>query len=277
MTLTQVRSPLLLYFLVVFALAWLLWAAASWATGVTGSEAAALLFLPGTFAPAIVALLLSYRQAGPTAVRALIAKVFDWRVGMKWYAFALLYMALAKLGAAVVFRMMTGDWPAFTDTPIYLLFAAAILSTPFQAGEEIGWRGYALPRLVSRLGLRWAGILLGVIWAVWHVPLFLLPHTDVTGQPFIVFAVAVTALSVAMTWLWWRTGGSLLPVMVMHAAVNNTTGIVPSFQDGNVGTPLMALLTAGVLWGSAALLLFLMPSKASGAPEGAGRSRYEAS
>jgi uncharacterized protein len=277
LTLERTLSPLLVYFLLVFALAWLLWAAASWATGVAGNGAAALLFLPGTFVPAIVALLLSYRQAGPAGVHALVARIFDWRVGIKWYAFALLYMVVAKLGAAVGFRVMTGDWPVFTDTPIYLLYAAAIFSTPFQAGEEIGWRGYALPRLASRLGLRGAGILLGVIWAAWHVPLFLLPRTDVVGQPFLVFAVAVTALSVAMTWLWWRTGGSLLPVMVMHAAVNNTTGIVPSFPAGETGTPLMAWLTAGVLWAVALLLVFLMPGKAVGALERADSSDYEAS
>jgi membrane protease YdiL (CAAX protease family) len=134
------------------------------------------------------------------------------------------------------------------------------VSTWVQAGEELGWRGYALPRLTAHLGLAGASILLGGLWALWHSPLFFLPNTGSTGQSFPVYLLQVTALSVAMSWLYWKTEGSLLLVMLMHASVNNTTGIVPAAVAGAT-TPLtfrgslVAWATIGLSWAIAALLL----------------------
>jgi membrane protease YdiL (CAAX protease family) len=110
------------------------------------------------------------------------------------------------------------------------VLAAALFSTVIggQAGEEIGWRGYALPRLAAPFGLARASIMLGMIWACWHLPLFFLPQADTYGQSFPVYLLQVTALSVAIAWLYWRTNGSPLLTMLMHAAINNTKDIVPS-------------------------------------------------
>jgi membrane protease YdiL (CAAX protease family) len=140
---------------------------------------------------------------------------------------------------------------------------AIVFSTWVQAGEELGWRGYALPRLAARLGLGPAGILLGVIWATWHLPLFFILGGDTVGQSFPVYLLQVTALSVAMTWLYWKTDGSLLLVMVMHAAINNTKDIVPSAAPGAthpfaLSGSLVAWLTLVLLWIAAAAFLFQM-------------------
>lgn len=106
-------------------------------------------------------------------------------------------------------------------------------------------------------------MLLGVIWALWHLPLFFLQGSGSEGQSFPVYLLHVTALSVAMAWLYWKTEGSLLLVMVMHASVNNTTGIVPaalphatnplSFEGS-----LVAWATVGTSWVIAAVLLSRM-------------------
>jgi len=71
---------------------------------------------------------------------------------------------------------------------------------------------------------------LGVLWASWHIPLFFVRDTDKFGQSFPLYLLQATALSVAMAWLYANTRGSLLPVMLMHAAVNNTKDIVPSAE-----------------------------------------------
>ena len=122
-----------------------------------------------------------------------------------------------------------------------------------QAGEEIGWRGYALPRLAARFGLARGSVLLGVIWATWHLPLFFIPGTDTPGQSFTVYLLGVTPLSVAIAWLYWRTNGSLLLTMLMHAVINNTTGIVPSIVPAatnpwTLSTSRVAWLTLALLW-----------------------------
>ena len=222
-----------------------------------------LLFLPGTFAPAIVATWLTWRDGGSAAVQSLFDRLFQADVKARWYAFALGYMVAIKLAAAAAHRVITGGWPAFGSEPIYLLPLAVAFSTPFQAGEEIGWRGYALPRMASRIGLSRAGLLLGLIWGLWHLPLFVIVGADNTGRPFPVFVLSVMAISVAMTWLYANTRGSLLLVMLMHAAINNTKDIVPS-ATGATGwlsfdASRVAWLTAAFLWIVAAFCLVRMP------------------
>jgi membrane protease YdiL (CAAX protease family) len=250
----QVRRRLSLpvYFGLTFLLAWVLWYAAAVLGGDLPNQ---FLFLPGTFAPGIVAALLTAQAEGAPGVRALLAPLFKWEVGARWYLFALLFMAAIKLSAAVVLRVTTGDWPRFGDTTIYLMLAATLFSTVIlgQSGEEVGWRGYALPRMATRLGLGPASLILGVIWALWHLPLFFIPGTSTTGQSFPLYLLQVTALSVAFAWLWWRTGGSLLLTMLLHAAVNNTKDIVPSAVEGagavfGLSTSRVAWLTVALLW-----------------------------
>jgi membrane protease YdiL (CAAX protease family) len=224
------------------------------------------LILLGTFAPSLIALGLTARAAGGAGVRALLSRLFQWQVSARWYLFAVGYMAAIKLTVALVHRVATGAWPRFGDEPWYLMLAATVLSTVIggQAGEEIGWRGYALPRLAARFGLARASIILGMIWACWHLPLFFLPQADTYGQSFPVYLLQVTALSVGIAWLYWRTNGSLLLTMLMHSAINNTKDIVPSLATTGT-TPftltasLVSWLTLALLWICAGYFLVRMP------------------
>lgn len=173
------------------------------------------------------------------------------------------YFAVIKLAAALVHRVVIGQWPPFGDTPVALIVLGISVSVWAQAGEEVGWRGYALPRLADRFGLAGASLVLGVIWAVWHLPLFVLPESGSTGQSFPVYLLQVTALSVAIAFLYWKTDGSLLLAMLLHAAVNNTTGIVPAAVGGNVtaialGGSLVGWATVALSWTVALPLLLLM-------------------
>ncbi len=109
-----------------------------------------------------------------------------------------------------------------------------------------------------------ASVLLGLIWACWHLPLFFVPGIDNYGQSFPIFVLGVTALSVAITWLYAHTNGSLLLTMLMHSAVNQTLGIVPS-AVANAANPfalsasLAAWLTGAFLWITAVYFLVRMP------------------
>jgi membrane protease YdiL (CAAX protease family) len=224
-------------------------------------------FLLGTIAPGLIAIALTERKEGHAATRALLRQVFHWRVGARWYVFAAGYILTIKLSVALVIRVATGVWPRFGQEPIYLMAAATAFSTWIQAGEEIGWRGYALPRLADRFGLATASIILGILWATWHLPLFFVPASDTFGQSFPLYLLQVTALSVALAWLYWRTEGSLLLVMLLHAAINNTKDIVPSATPGatNVlalGASLVAWLTVALLWIAAAYFLVRMSRSA---------------
>ncbi len=251
------------WFALVFAASWLLWTLAALAAAAGAPLLGRAVFLLGVFAPAAVAIAATAKQSGGAGVGRLLARIGRWQVARRWYAFALLYFISIKLAAAAAVRLGTGAWPGFGESPWPLIAGAIVVSTWVQAGEEVGWRGFALPLLARRLGLGWASLLLGVVWALWHLPLFLLPGTGSTGQSFPVYLSHVTALSVAMAWLYWKTGGSLLLVMIMHAAVNNTTGIVPSAMPGatdplSITSSPVAMWTAGLSWLVALVLLFQM-------------------
>jgi len=254
------------FFLLTFAVTWLAWLV--WTVVAPPGNAGSVdlgdpVFLLGVFAPALVAIALTARAEGSAGVRRLLARIGRWRVGMRWYLFAIAYLATIKLVAALIHRVARGTWPAFGDTPWLLMLGAILVSTWVQAGEEVGWRGYALPRLAKHLGLGRASVLLGIFWALWHLPLFFLPGTGSDGQSFPIYLLHVTALSVAMAWLYWKTEGSLLLVMLMHASVNNTTDIVPAAVAGASdpfalsGSP-VAWVTIGLSWIVAAPLLFQM-------------------
>lgn len=265
---TTIALPI--FFVLTFAFTWIVWLAPvalvtpgnSWLLGIGGP-----IFLVGIFAPAFVALALTAFSEGRAGVVRLLRRIGKWEHGARWYLFALSYMATTKLLAALIHRFIVGAWPTFGQTSVLLMLGAILISTWVQAGEEIGWRGFALPRLAIRLGLGGASILLGVIWALWHLPLFFLAGSGSDGQSFPLYLLHVTALSVAMAWLYCRTQGSLLLVMLMHASVNNTTGIVPAAVPNAVDAlsfhgSLVGWLTVAVSWAVAVPLLWWMRRKA---------------
>ena len=260
---------LLKFFLLTYALTWVCFISVvkmSHAPRPTAPATAILsgsMLLLGTFAPALMALAVTARDEGRRGVRVLLRPMIQWQVGWRWYLFAVAYMPAVKLSVALIYRLMTGAWPRFGTDSWYIIVLAIIISTPVQAGEEIGWRGYALPRLAGRFGFARASLLLGLIWACWHLPLFFLPGADKYGQSFPVWTVQVVALSVAITWLYAGAGGSLLLTMLMHSAVNQTVGIIPS-ANPNPGNPftlsvsLVMRLTAMFLWITAGYFLVRM-------------------
>jgi uncharacterized protein len=252
----QRRPTVISFVLLTFAATWVLWIGAS----ALVPDYLALASLPGTIMPALVALWLAKRESDQS-FQDLIARLFKWRVNVGYYAFALTFMAAVKLSAALLYRWDTGEWPVFGTTPVIMMVVGVLFSTPVQAGEEIGWRGFMLQRLSERMGFAWASLMVGIVWAAWHLPMFFMRGGDMVGQSFPVFVLMVTALSVSMAWLYSRTGGSLLLTMMMHAAINNTTSIVPSgsLPDPDhvylfVATPLGWLTT--LILGAVAAILF---------------------
>ena len=264
----------IVFFAITFAASWLCWIAFLAISGGGAETNASLavagrgIFLLGVFAPGFTAVALTARSEGRAAVDALLSRILKWDVGLRWYLFAIGYVPALKLMVALVHRVATGEWPRFGQEPVYLMLAAIMISTWVQAGEELGWRGYALPRLSERFGLPISSIVLGLVWATWHLPLFFFPGSSTLGQSFPLYLLQVTAVSVTIAWLYWRTGGSLLLVMLFHAAVNNLKDIVPSAVPApagafNFSASLTGWLTLVFLWIGAAFFLVQMSRAAS--------------
>lgn len=256
---------LILFFAITYAISWVcFFAFGALARGQSPPLVAAfgtVLLYAGIFAPGFVGLALTARSGGGAAVARLLGRILKWNVGLRWFVFALSYMAAIKLAVAVAYRIATGEWPVFATTAWWVMAAAIAISTWVQAGEEVGWRGYALPRMAVRMGWARASLLLGGLWALWHTPLFFIPETTTTGQSLPYYVLQVMAISAASAWLYVRTNGSLLLPMILHASINNTRGIVQSFVPDATDpfvlqASLAGWLTLAVSWICALFFLF---------------------
>jgi uncharacterized protein len=262
------QGGLFSYFALTFGLTWTSWVVAAVLVnerriaGPFDSPLTTILVVLGIGAPALSALAVTVHRGGWGSAGPLLRQLVRWRHAARWYAFAVGYIVAVKLAAAIAYRIVEGAWPVVAIQMAPLLLAATVFSTLSggQVGEELGWRGYALPRLEARVGLGPGALLLGVLWAVWHLPLFYMPGADTYGQSFPLYAIQVTGLSVAVAWLYHKTRGSLLPVMLMHASFNNLKGIVPGVARP-AGNPLhpdaqvLGWLTALMIWVAAVYLL----------------------
>jgi uncharacterized protein len=214
------RHDLLLYFILAYALSW-----AIWPLVLANPESSPLV----PFGPLIAAVVVALLAGGWTELRALLGQLLRWRVHPTWYVMALLGpFVLAAVTAALT--VATGaPAPNIGAYPDWLGISVALLSTIIIVGlfEEVGWRGFALPRLQRRLDALWAALVLGVIWAPWHLPELI---SDPGQRPPLQFFVWILAESVILAWLYNSTDGSLPIVIICHAAIN-TAGrfMLPEF------------------------------------------------
>ena len=203
---------------------------------------------------------------GGEGVKVLINRISFKDIKAAWLVFAVTFMALIKILVAVIYFLLYNSWPEFGSTPWYGMLLAVAVSMWAQAGEEIGWRGYALPLMAKKFGLALSSVLLGVVWAAWHLPLFYIAAADTFNQSFPVYLLQVTALSVIMAWLFWKVNGNLLPLMVFHAAINNTKDIVPTASKASASpftfnTSPIGWISLALLWLVALYALYTMTRK----------------
>jgi len=258
---------LLPFFFLAFLVAWSLFITASLLSdnGQLSATSQLLIFL-GAISPGPVAILITAMTQGGEGVRLLINKISFKSTAAMWYVFALTFIAVIKLLAALVYFLLYDSWPQFGTTPWYAMLVALPISTLTQAGEEIGWRGYALPLMSKRFGLALSSVILGIIWAAWHLPLFYFEAADTYNPSFPLYLLQVTGLSVIMAWLLWKVNGNLLPLMVFHAAINNTKDIVPSASMPSTspftlnGSPI-GWITVTLIWIVALSAIYVMIQK----------------
>jgi len=212
----------------------------------------------GSFGPALAALALAWRGGRGAGGRALLAPLRTWRVGAANWALALLG-PFAIVGAAVGVAALAGESPgalAAVDPVELVLLGVLILVVGGPLGEEIGWRGHALPALLRTHSPAVASLVVAGMWAVWHLPLFWMPGAAQEGSSLWGFVALLTAFSVLTTWLWLRAGRSLLIAIAFHWAINVATYLQPTLLPAlaESRTFSRALLAVGLLGGVAALL-----------------------
>lgn len=253
-------APVTAFLIGTFGWAWLLWGywiPAMPPGGLELSPAFLACAIGGGLAPSLSAIGVAWLTGGGTGVARLLAPLGRVRVSLGWYAVALLTVPLVTLVAAGLRTTLMGGG-VLADVGALI---PIILIWPLMAalGEEIGWRGFLLPRLQHRFGILTSALIIGVVWGLWHLPadyIALKAYGDWFIPAFLVNGpVVLTAHAIIMSWLWNRTGGNLLLIVLYHLTITASAMAAPSgFTDGASGVA-AAAIGAGCFWVVALALL----------------------
>lgn len=197
----------------------------------------ALIGLPGAYGPTIAAIIITAITEKKGAVRELLSKYLIWKIPFKWYVFALLVPVLAYTLALLLscFWGYSVGEIAWTEG-VKMYFVYLLLAIPFgPLGEELGWRGYFLPKLLEKFNILKSSLILGTVWTFWHLASFSFPGAaipsffEVTAFSILLYWAMVTAVTFVFTYLFLNTRGSVLLAILLHAAFNADSNIVLTF------------------------------------------------
>jgi membrane protease YdiL (CAAX protease family) len=269
-TTTTTRAFPLKYFVLAFAFTWALWVpAALEARGLISPLPVPATFL-GAFGPMVAAIVVTALEGGRAGLRSLLSRIVRWRVAPVWYGVAILGPLVITLGAIALhvvlggqppsLGLMIGALPTLVITVVYMMITVAL-------GEEVGWRGYALPALQARYSALLSSLILGVLWALWHLPVFFNPDTLYSNLPFALWLAYAVPLAVIITWLFNSAGGSVLMAIVFHAVINASSELWKTIPEYSVKPATAAealtvnvqiyLMGAIVIWVAAVAVLLV--------------------
>ena len=255
------HSPLGVFFVLAYAISWafiLPWSVSESPVGLgllpyTLSDAFGIvMFIFAPLGPAIAAVLVTAVIEGREGVWRLLGRIKRWRVGLRWYVVALFgfmfaYIAgyVAVLGPDPLIALVE-NWSLFFTVFLPLVVLGIFVPS---IGEEPGWRGFALPRLQERYGPLWGTLILGTFIALYHLPGFFTPFLGpITLFGFIAFVLTAIAATFIYTWVFNETGGSLLIVILLHAAGNAASGLLtPIFGGLGYGGWAATIIDGGAL------------------------------
>ena len=194
----------------------------------------ALIGLIGAYGPTIAAIVVAKLVPENEGVRALLKKLLIWKVNISWYFF-ILVIPLALYGLAVwssgFFGFQLGQVNA--QEGFIAAFGFILLALPFgPMGEELGWRGFMLPRLLQKYNVWKASLILGFVWTLWHLASFTFPGAaipsifDVSAWTIFLYLLNILAETLLMTFVFIKTKGSVLIAILFHAVFNASSNIL---------------------------------------------------
>lgn len=223
------RHALVTFFVLSYAIAWSFWLPESlWPDSDSGLIGLSTWL--GNCGPAIAAVVVVAVSLGAPDLRDLVARLFRWRVPFRWYVIALLLPLVLQV-INVGLYAAAGSFPAGYDMRVWStnlpqIVPGFLLGTLFgifaSIGEELGWRGYAVPALLKRRSALSTSLIVGVVWGVWHFAPYQVPEAGPDWAFALLFVLGTTSASVVYTWLYNHTGGSLIIASLFHSSYNMT-------------------------------------------------------
>jgi len=191
-----------------------------------------LLFILGGFGPFFSAVIMIRITKGKSEVIPWLKKIFKVRIGIRWYILSFLLPIIVAL-LSFVFMIYIGGYSLdFTVIAPLGAYPVLLIYIFFLGGgqEEPGWRGFALPKLLKKYSPFLASLIIGLIWAFWHTPLFFLEGAGQMDIPFFWYIINTFGLTLIFTVLYLNSW-SVLPAMILHAGVNAVSVYIP-FEEG---------------------------------------------
>ncbi|MBY9016115.1 MAG: CPBP family intramembrane metalloprotease [Candidatus Lokiarchaeota archaeon] len=221
-----------------------------------------LFFYISIWSPTISAIIIAGITGGWSEIKRLLSGFLKWKVGGFWYL-AGFFLMIGPFVFALFYLLLGGEAPGnpgLTWGLILITVINTLINGPLS--EEAGWRGFALPRLESRFSALISSIILGIIWASWHIPLYFIEPR----MPFYIFIILVLVITILMTWSYNSTNGSLIITVIFHFSFNFNG----AFITGILGLlPLMVFYIGGsVMIGVYVIVVIIYagPSKLSQKP-----------
>ena len=226
------RHPLISFFVMAYAFSWIAWS--PWflsEDGVgllpydPGGAASWINIVALALGPFMSAFIMTGAIEGRTGIRRFLRRFVLWRVGFQWYLVVLVGIPLMILLGTIVLPGATASFEAVAVPSVldYLSFFVLVLVFGGPLLEEPGWRGFALPRLQRLHGPLIGSIILGILWALWHLPQFFIPSWDTpkgTVLDIVWFTVFAISSTIIFTWVFNNTRGSLLMAILAHTSIN---------------------------------------------------------
>lgn len=174
------------------------------------------MFIFGGFVPSLLAIFLTWKKEGVSGLRLLGRRIVQFKLGWRWYGYTLLIVMVVTAGQLTINRLLGNTFNGNLFLVQIGSFIPLLVIGPLS--EEIGWRGYALERLQTRLNALTSSLIVGVVWALWHLPLFLMLGSSQheLAVPFISFLIKMMSSSIFYTWLYNNTKKSLWSAILLH-------------------------------------------------------------
>lgn len=239
-----------------FAWSWTCWSLSAALTP-TSSWLAHVIMFAGGFGPSAAAVVVVWSTRGRSGLRAWLSRCTHWKVGWGWMALAFLAPLVVVSFAAGLHLALGGTIapsPATGHIPLAMINLFGVLLVGGPLGEEFGWRGFALPQLQTRMGWRSASLVLGLVWGMWHLPLFFIADTLQAHMTLVLFLLSTVAMSVIFAWLALHTRGSVAAALVLHTAINFWPAIVPVLPMPQEYRPYMLVVLIQVLLAAGLML-----------------------
>jgi membrane protease YdiL (CAAX protease family) len=253
------RHPLRTYFALAFAVSW---AGVLFVVGPGGIPTTIehlmtigpAMYVAMLAGPSVAGLLMISLVSGRSGLREVLARLLTWRVGGRWYAVALLTAPFLVMAVSLALSLLSPEFlPAvfMTNNKAPLLLSGLAAGLIVGIFEELGWTGFAIPRMRRRYGVLSTGLLVGVLWGAWHFIMFWEPGSFSGALPLAVLLVRLfswlPAYRLLMVWVYDRTG-SLLVAMLMHASLVASQLILMPLPLSAVPLLISILAWAAALW-----------------------------